>query len=181
MRRVLTLTLAVHWMCVFAMLGIVCTVDPRDGFAAPLHLLGVDTRGIEQDGGSEVSAFFAVAFLLVAALFFTASANLVLGRHAQAKRWPEFARAFGAGALSLTLLLLAGALQPAPCLFCTVETVLAAALVSYLAMRAEPAPRRSNHGDAASAARLMALGAAHSSLLTRLSGRPAGDAFPRNT
>lgn len=181
MRRVLTLTLAVHWMCVFAMLGIVCTLDPRDGFAAPLRLLGADAGGIEQDGGSAAAAFFAIAFLLVALLFLAGTVNLLLGGAAQPERRPDFARAFGAGALALTLLLLAGALQPVSYLFCTVEAVLAAALASYLAMRTEPATRGTGQGDAAAVARFMALGAAHSSLLTRFSGRPAGDAFPGNS
>lgn len=179
MRRILTLTLTVHWMCVFAMLGIVCTIDPRDGFAAPLHLLGVDTRGIEQDGGSEAAAFFTVVFLLVAVLFLMTAADLVLGGSARAKRRPHFARAVGAGVLALTLLLLAGALQQVPSLFCTVEVVLAAALASYLVMRAEPLARRTGERDTTAVARLMALGAAHASLLARFSRRPPSDVLPR--
>lgn len=180
MRRILTLTLAVHWMCVFAMLAIVCTVEPHDGFAAPLRLLGLETGDLAVDGGSEAAAFFAVAFLLVAVLFFVAASDfLVDGR---GRRHPSFAAAFGTAALSLTLLLVAGALEPVPHLFIAVESVLAAVLVSYLAIRVEPIPRRADEeaGDIASVARLMALGAAHSSLLDRHSRRPAGDASPRN-
>lgn len=184
MRRFLILMLAIHWTIVFAMLAIVCAVDPQAGFAAPLRFLGADASGIEQNGGARAAAFFAVGFSVVAVLFAWAFAEMLFGSNeSRFKRHPNFHQAFGAAAVALTLLLMAGALHPVPGLFATLESLLAAGLASYLAVHAEWRARQDEplgaSGRRRGAARLMALGAAHDSLLSGISGRETGNGSER--
>lgn len=178
MRRFLTMVLAIHWTAAFAMLAVACTIDPASGFAAPLRFLGADVSGVEQDGGSEAAAFFAICFAVVAMLFFFALVEILFGIAAgERRRHPDFHKAFAAAAVALTLLLLAGAVERVPDLFATVESLLAASLASYLAIYAEWWARREEAKSAGprgrAAARLMALGAAHDTLLPGLAGRAA--------
>lgn len=180
MRRFLTLMLAIHWTMVFAILAIVCAVEPQAGFAAPLRLLGADASGIEQDGGTQAATFFAIGFSTVAVLFLWAFAEMLFGLGKRGRgRQPDFHQAFAAAAIALTLLLLAGALHPVPGLFATIESLLAAGLASYVAMHAEWQARRDEPlgatGRRRDAARLMALGAAHDSLRPGMPGRKTGE------
>jgi hypothetical protein len=84
-------------------------------------------------------------------------------------------RAFGCGVGVLSVLLIGGAALPVSGLFVTSGIALAALLSSYLAVYAErwAVSSRSAPDDADlyAAVRVMAAGAAHSAMLTRLSGR----------
>jgi hypothetical protein len=127
----------------------------------------------------KAAAFFATAFACASALFLLPLAELLLDR--RARRAPRFDPAFAASALALTVLLLAGAVHAVADLVPVVESLLAAVLASFVAIAAEQGAALSAEADDGpermSLARLMALSAAHDSLLARLAGRPgtAGD------
>ena len=84
----------------------------------------------------------------------------------------EVARvAFGGAVGLLTLMLLASSVAPAPALFSSVALQLGALLISYLVVqtdRQSQAAAAMDDEDTRQAARIMALGAAHSSLLSRI-------------
>lgn len=173
MRHVLTSFLAFHWMAIFALLAAVA------GFGADGGMPGVF---FDLVGSSAVwaSASFSIGFCTVAALFLWVFITASFSGGAVSADTEEVARfAFGAAVGSLTLLLLIRAAEPDAPLFTEVATLVAALLVSYLAVFAE---RWSNliltlpsRDDIRDAAKMMAAGAAYNSTLSRISGRPGGN------
>ena len=178
MRYILTMLIAFHWTSVFAMLAIVSTVEPEQGIFPALRLLGAThfhEMG-EASGGPLAAALLAFAFAVASLLFLWTLLTVALGDGFFGAQSEEVARrAFGCGVCVVTLLLIGGALLPVSGLFLTSGIALAALLSSYLAVYAErwavsfvSAP---DDADLHAAVRVMAAGAAHSAMLTRLSGR----------
>lgn len=184
MRHILTMLIAFHWMTVFAMLAIVSTVDPEHGIFAALRFLGAVPlpEAHEMGGGPLAAAFLAFVFAVASALFLWMLLTVSLGEGLFGGETEAVARrAFGSGVGVLSLLLIGGGLLPVSGLFVTSAVALAALLVSYLAVYAErwaasffAAP---DHADLHAAVRVMAAGAAHSAMLTRLSGRADTETF----
>lgn len=174
MRRFLFRVLALHWTAVFATLAVLCAINPRGGIGVPLRFLGVEAAALDESG-TEASTFFAVSFLFVAVLFLWVLIESLLGLDGKGSRGQGAARnAFAGAALAFTLLLGAAALEPAAGSFVTIECLLAAVLASYVAVGIEEAVPGEEHGPpgaGSGTARRMALGAAHASLLSALSGR----------
>lgn len=177
MRHVLSSVLALHWALVFALLAYIC-MDGSRGIATALGVLGlsVQANGLAGLENVAVLAPLSIALLTVAVLFCWAFVETLLNTAARPDAGESVARtAFVAASLLLSLILVGGVAQGINGLFMIVAIQMTALLASYVAVLAE---RRSGfaamhlpEGDVRAAAR-MAMGAAHSSLLSRISGRP---------
>jgi len=174
MRRILSLFLALHWMIVFAALATLCAFDRQGGFPVVLNAIGVTApSGLSGFmAGQSVSIFFAAGFGLVAVLFLWTLLTAFFEDEASSGT-DEVARlAFGSAIGMVTILFLTCALAAVHGFYAIVALELAALAGSWLAISAEKRMleqlRPARGEPARNAARLMALGAAHNSLLRRL-------------
>jgi hypothetical protein len=177
MRHVLSSVLALHWAVVFALLAYIC-MDGSRGIAAALGVLGLSVQAsrFPELENLAVLAPLSIALLTVAVLFCWAFVETLLNTATRADAGESVARiAFISASFLLSLILIGGVAQGIDGLFMIVAIQMTALLASYVAVLAE---RRSSfaalhlpEGDVR-AASLMAMGAAHSSLLSRISGRP---------
>jgi len=178
MRHILTLLVAFHWMAVFALLAIVSTLNPEHGILAALSFLGAAPTpdAYLSGGGPLVAGFFSFAFTVAGVLFLWTLATAFFSEgfpHGDAEGIARLA--FGSGIGVFSFLLLGGALLSVSGLFVVSAIAVAALLASYLAVFAErwvvSILSMPNDSDLRAAARLMAAGAAHGALLSRISGR----------
>ncbi|CDX14723.1 conserved membrane hypothetical protein [Mesorhizobium plurifarium] len=177
MRHVLSSVLALHWAVVFALLAYIC-MDGSRGIATALGVLGLSVQANRFPELENVAllAPLSIALLTVAVLFCWAFVETLLNAAARADAGESVARiAFISASFLLSLILIGGVAQGIDGLFMIVAIQMTALLASYIAVLAE---RRSTfaamnlpEGDVRAASR-MAMGAAHSSLLSRISGRP---------
>ncbi|QPC92835.1 hypothetical protein [Mesorhizobium sp. INR15] len=176
MRHILASFLTLHWAVVFALLAFIC-IDGDRGIAAALGVLGIAAGNVRIAGidNAAVVAPFAVALLVVAVLFCWAFIESLVNNATSPDAESVVRVAFISASGVLSLILVAGAAQGINGLFMAVAVQLAAMLASYVAMLAE---RRSllaedpDEGEVRATAHVMASAAAHSSLLSRISGRP---------
>jgi hypothetical protein len=172
MPRALTTLLTFHWAAAFALLSMACVMG-GSGAAQALSMLGLAQTGL-LDGGSAAATLLSPAAAVCAVLFFWAFVTSVLG-DPEAEGSDVVAIAFASAALLVCLLMICGSVTFVAGLYPAVAVHLAALLASYLAIQAErfAAVRSAAPGenDIRAAARVMALGAAHVSMLSRLSGR----------
>lgn len=177
MRHVLSSVLALHWAVVFALLAYIC-MDGSRGMAAAFGVLGLSVQAhrLPELENVAVLAPLSIALLTVAVLFCWAFVETLLNAAARPDAGESVARiAFISASFLLSLILIGGVAQGINGLFMIVAIQMTALLASYIAVLAE---RRSTfaamnlpEGDVRAASR-MAVGAAHSSLLSRISGRP---------
>lgn len=152
-----------------------------DSSFEPLHAglgaLLTDTASLARQSGFAGAMAFGSG--LAAVLFMWMTLALVFDRRGLTGDADEVARlAFATATGLLTLALLAGMALPLSGLLSTVSLLLAALLVSYVAVHAErrAMPEPWQPPDAGEErASIMALGAAHNSLLSRLSGREGAE------
>ncbi|TIQ35893.1 MAG: hypothetical protein E5X48_12565 [Mesorhizobium sp.] len=179
MRHVLTSFLALHWAVVFALLAYIC-MDGNRGIASALGVLGVSVQSSRFPGLEHalVVAPLAIALLIVALLFCWAFVETLLNIAARPDTGDAVVRiAFIGASFLLSIILVGGAAQGINGLFMVVAIQMTALLASYVAVLAErrstlAAAMASHDSDARLAAHRMAAGAAHSSLLSRISARP---------
>ncbi|ESY53225.1 MULTISPECIES: hypothetical protein [unclassified Mesorhizobium] len=185
MRHILTSFLALHWALVFALLAFIC-VDGNRGVAGALGVLGVvveNTRLADLDNAAVVAPL-AIALLVVAVLFCWVFESLVNAAASPDGADSVARTAFISASAVLSLILVGGAARGINGLFLVVAVQLAALLASYVAMLAERrsvfAVMVSREAESRATANAMAKGAAHGSLLSRISGRPdIGPSGPR--
>lgn len=186
MRRILSFFLALHWMIVFSALATLCALDRQGGFSVVLHAVGLAApAGLPRLMTSQaVSTAFASAFGLVALLFLWTFLT-ALFEDEQSSETDEVARlAFGCAVGVVTILFLTCALASAQGFYGVVALELAALAGSWLAISAEKRmmdraiPRQNE--PVQNAARLMALGAVHNSLLRRLQNQLSLDERRQN-
>lgn len=184
MRPLLTYIVPIYWMAAFALTASQAATQPPgiELFAA------AGAESIVVEGGSSmgqgISTAFSIAFGLVATLFLWAFLTAVLGQGEYPGGYEEVASiAFGGATLLITVSLVAAAALGADGVQGVGAFQLAALAASYVAVIAErrvlvAAPGPAETDQVREAARHMALGAAHSSMLTRLVGRngPQGGA-----
>ncbi|MGX9144647.1 hypothetical protein [Mesorhizobium sp. 128a] len=178
MRPILTSFLALHWAVVFALLAFIC-MDGNRGVAGALGVLGVvmeNTRLVDLDNAAVVAPL-AIALLVVAVLFCWVFVESLVNAAGSPDGVDSVARtAFISASAVLSLILIGGAAQGINGLFMVVAVQLAALLASYVAMLAERrsvfAGAVSREAESRATAHAMAEGAAHGSLLSRISGRP---------
>lgn len=177
MRHVLSSFLALHWAVVFALLAYIC-MDGSRGIATALGVLGVSIQASRFPELEHVAVIapLSIALLIVAVLFCWAFVETLLNASARPDAGDSVARiAFISASCLLSLILIGGVAQGIDGFFMVVAVQMTALLASYVAVQAE---RRSavaamvlQERDLRASAR-MAMGAAHSSLLSRISGRP---------
>ncbi|MDX8517628.1 hypothetical protein [Mesorhizobium dulcispinae] len=179
MRHVLTSFLALHWAVVFALLAYIC-MDGDRGIASALGVLGVSVQGSRFPGleHAVIVAPLSVALLIVALLFCWAFVETLLNIATRPDAGDAVVRiAFISASFLLSIILVGGAAQGINGLFMVVAIQMTALLASYVAVLAE---RRSalaaatalHESEARLVSHRMAAGAAHSSLLSRISSRP---------
>jgi hypothetical protein len=177
MPRIIALFVSAYWMAFFGLLTLAAMAEATGEVFLIFQSLSLPgALPVSAEAGPVLSSALAVGFLLVAVLFLWTLATALLQRSHGPGETDEVARtAFGVAAGMMTVLLGVGVGYPVPGLFASASLQLLALLVSYVAIYAEQ--RRATHGgeDALSGteatARLMALGAAHDSMMPRLSGR----------
>ncbi|TPM37086.1 hypothetical protein [Mesorhizobium sp. B2-3-4] len=174
MRHVLTSFLSVHWAIVFALLALIC-IDGNRGVAAALGVLGVtvESARVANLDSIAVVAPLATALLVVAVLFFWAFVDTLMNDGSNPGADSVVRIAFISASGVLSMILIGGAAQGINGLFMVVAVQLAALLASYVAMLAERrSVAASDESDFRATAHSMAKAAAHSSLLSLISGRP---------
>jgi len=178
MRHVLTSFLALHWAVVFALLAYIC-MDGNHGIASALGVLGISVQSTRFPGLEHalVVAPLSIALLLVALLFCWAFVETLLNIATRPDAGHAVVRiAFICASFLLSIILVGGAAQGINGLFMVVAIQMTALLASYVAVLAEQrstlAAMTLHDSDARLAAHRLATGAAHSSLLSRISGHP---------
>lgn len=176
MRHVLTSFLTFHWAIVFALLAYIC-MDGNRGIATALGVLGVSAQASRFAGLENIAlvAPLSIALLIVAVLFCWAFVETLLNMTARPDAGDSVVRiAFLSASLLLSLILIGGVAQGVDGLFMVVAIQMTALLASYIAVLAErratvaPVALREN---TRATPHQMAMGAAHTSLLSRISGR----------
>jgi hypothetical protein len=174
MPRILTSFLTFHWAAAFALLSMVCIMG-GNGAAQALGMLGLGENDLAGPAGISASAFISLASALCSMLFFWAFATSVFSDNEVHGDGDVLRLAFASAALLISFLMVCGSVNFVAGVYPIVATYLAALLASYLAIQAERLAAMMSvspsGGDIRAAARLMALGAAHSAMLSRLSGR----------
>lgn len=178
MRPLLTYLVPVYWMAAFALMAAQAVSHP-----AGLDLFpGSGVAPIVLEAGKAmnhgVSTALSIAFGLVATLFLWTLLTAVLASEDYPGGYDEVASiAFGGAVLMVTVALVVTALRGEGGVQGAGAFQLAALMASYVAVIAErrafAAPKASEEDTLRATARRMALGAAHSSMLTRLVGRNA--------
>ncbi len=178
MRRILTSVLTLSWAAIFALLAVSVLPGGGPGSLFVLDLLGLEAQATAGGSSELVRYLLALFYLSAGVLFFWAFAVSLSDRGLDIEGGDDVNRvAFAAGSGALVLGLLGGALTLVPGLFSVAMVSLAALVASYVATFLERLSllmsSEAGASDVRAAARLMALGAAHSSMLSRISGRDA--------
>jgi len=178
MRHVLTSFLALHWAVVFALLAYIC-MDRHSGIASALGVLGVSVQNshLPDLEHAAVVAPLSIALLIVAVLFCWAFVETLLNIATRPDGGDGVVRiAFVSASFLLSLILVGGVAQGINGLFMIVAIQMTALLASYVAVLAERrfavAAMNWHENDARVTAHRIAAGAAQSSLLSRIAGRP---------
>ncbi|APH72507.1 hypothetical protein [Aquibium oceanicum] len=179
MRRIIGIFVPAYWMAFFGLLALAAMAEATGEVFAIFQALSFPGGflGNEIPAGPVLSTALAFGFSLTSVLFLWMIVTAIAQIRGSQRESDEIARtAFGVATAMMTVLLAIGAIFLVRGLFASASLQLLALLVSYMALQAEQrrtadAPREV--GDAAEiTARLMAIGAAHNSMLTRFSRRP---------
>jgi hypothetical protein len=169
MRLVLTYLLPLHWTAVF---GLSAAASAGETGLTPSML----TFGLWLGDSGAASLILPVGLGLVATLFFWSFISAVLeGRHFPGAFDEIVGIAFGMAVLCATVITVAGSFDQSPDAPVLAAVQVVALAASYAAIQAERrafALASAEDEESRAAARLMATGAAHSSMLSRISGRP---------
>ena len=178
MRHILGSCLALHWAAVFALLALICVVEGNGAPVAALRMLAVavSPHDLSGPGLALLSALLAVGFSVVAILFIWCFVTTFSGSETVEGDAEDIVRMAFAGAVAMmSLLLVGGTTMGIGGLFPIVAMQLGALAASHLAILAEgwstSLATTPDNDDIRAAARIMALSAAHSSMLSRISGR----------
>ena len=180
MRLLLTFLLPFHWMVAFALLAVAAASQPGhlDALFAAIGTIPAETFSTNPIGQG-LSTAFAIGFGLVATLFLWTLLTAVMGSEEPGAFEEVAGLAFGCAIALATITLLVSAGRAIGGGHAAAAFQIAALAASYVAVvaerRAGVAPAASDSEDVRNAARLMALGAAHSSMLSRLPGRAGGN------
>lgn len=175
MHRILANILLLHWAATCALLAGLCVLGGETGAPRVMAMLGLETEGIGMEAAPAATALLSLGFAVCAVLFFWA---LLTGLMPVERRDHEEVQqmAFGAAALTISIILLVGVARSIPGLFPVAATHLAALLVSYVAIRVSALPAGRETGSrsllrlrASEASRVASLGQRAASI-TRMTG-----------
>lgn len=179
MRLGFTTILALHWAIVFATLAFGTLVGVGGGLGAQLAMMGVQPIADAPQGPMALlSVLAAGGFVFTALLFAWACASGVFPKVGGENDQVDLSRmAYGAAISSMSIVVVSGLVGAAQNIFPAIAVQVAALSACYLATYVE----RLNAAltavpeadDVRAAARLMALGAAHGAMLSRIAGRDA--------
>lgn len=176
MTRILTFSLSLYWAVFFACHAAAIVVSLGEEMVLSSAFLQAGFPGLLEQAFTSPVLFvgLAGAFALSAALFLwsiIAAVALPAERASQLRDISGKAVAFGG--LSITFVFAATAGSPSAALFQASILCIAGLAGTYAAIAAARLADNEHEGDydGATSARVMALSAAHSSLLTRISGR----------
>jgi hypothetical protein len=168
MRYLMTSFLAMHWAVFFALLGYLC-IDGGSADAALALFQAGSLYDVMQP--ALATAPVAVAFLLVAALFCWVLVEACLGESDMSDTIVKLA--FVAAGAVFSVFLICGVLGgAAPSLAVLYFGALMASYLAVLGERRAAVPERAMRDEARASVRALARGAADTSLLSRISGRP---------
>ena len=179
MQRIIAFFVGAYWMAFFSLLALAAMAEATGEVYAIFQALSLpgSSGALDVEAGPFLSTALAIGFSLAAALFLWMLGTALVHRNREVGDTDDVARvAFGVATGMMAVLLAVGVWYPVHGLFASSSMQLAALLVSYIAVYAKQ--RRGTHApqeqpdDVTATARFMALGAAHSSMLTRISGRP---------
>lgn len=171
MRNLIASFLALHWSAAFALAAVLCASGGASGIDALIAMFG-NVAPQETAGWWStplVTGLFATTLAAVALLFFWVFVTAMFGDGEQDA--DDAARvAFAVAILVMTAILVVGTFAGVAGLAGMIALQIAGLGVSYIAVAAELAVRRTRP-PVASSARLLALGAAIEAPLGRISGR----------
>ncbi len=180
MRRILGIFVPAYWMAFFGLLALVATAEATGEVFVIFQALSLpgglsDSR---MEAGPVLSTALAFGFTLTSVLFLWMMLTALAHVRRIQRDTDEIARlAFGVAAAMMTILLAVGAGFVVRGLFASASLQLLALLVSYVAVQTEQRRHsetaQTGGGDTEITARVMAIGAAHNSMLSRISQRPA--------
>ena len=178
MRRIIGIFVPAYWMAFFGLLALAAMAEATGEVFAIFQALSFPGGFLDSriPAGPLLSTVLAFGFSLASVLFLWMIVTAVAQMRGTRPESDEIARtAFGVAAAMMTVLLAVGAIFIVRGLFASASLQLLALLVSYMAVQAEQ--RRTSDstrhpGEPSEiTARVMAIGAAHHSMLTRISGR----------
>lgn len=180
MRKIVTPALYFAWAAIFAILGI--ALVPGGGALLPSVLdIQVLHQTTENSGARELVSSTLALFCLSSAVLFAWSLSVSAAQtDVESDDGDYVARtAFAVGVGTLALCLIAGALLLVKGAFAIAAIALAGLVSSYVATFLERImllmASQETANDIRAATRLMALGAAHSAMLSKITGRTTGD------
>lgn len=176
MTRILTFSLSLYWAVFFACHATAIVVSLGEGVALGSAFLQAGFPGLlEQTSGSPgLFLGLAGAFALSAALFlWSMMAALALPAERASHLRDISGKAVALGGVSITFVFAVGVSNPSAALFQSSTLCIAGLAGTYAAIAAARLADNEleTDRDGATSARVMALNAAHNSLLTRISGR----------
>ncbi|MVA97687.1 hypothetical protein GN330_10560 [Nitratireductor sp. CAU 1489] len=183
MKRILALFILAYWSAFFGVLAFIALTD--GGVVAPIHRaldIGQWTERATSIDSPLYASGLAFGLILSAVLFIWTFLSALFEKVDGNRDTDELARlSFGVGTGMMMVLMATGVAIGGQGPFVAASIHIVALMVSYMAMRAEArravetdVPRPQDYPDGLSqqpVVRLMALGAAHNSMLSKLSGR----------
>lgn len=188
MRRIVVTPIATYWMLAFGLLAAGALGESGGaGFGPVMRLasLGLEEHVIHRIAGAEMRFGLAVGFAVVSAMFAWLLVSALTEGEEGRQGTDEVSRmAFGGSVGLLAALLVAGSIVGAEGMLASTGIQLCALLASFVAVQLDRREEREMPDtagrDGKQAARLMALGAVHSSLLSRIrTDGPDVDEEPR--
>lgn len=181
MQRIITLFVSAYWTAYFGLLAFVAFARVTGASAVPEGIQATFGLGVNTESAPALAVALAFGCALSAALFAWTLLDAVARPGTRRTDVDDVARlALGVSMGLTTLILILGAARPEGGPVDSTFIQFIALLASYVAIHLEQSAlgrRRTTPADEpASMARMMALGAAHTSLLPRLPGRAEGDA-----
>ncbi len=180
MIRILTFSLSLYWLAFFGSHAVAALMASQYGLPSAFSLLNSGFPGVGQlvAGSPAVSLGFACLFFLAAAMFLWMLLASLLSKGERSGQFQSIANhTTSLAGIALAFMFVAATFNPSAELFQSISLHVAGLAGSYAAISVEflTQPSDNKDGEMADLARVKALQATHSALLSRISGRePAG-------
>ena len=176
MIRILTFSLSLYWLAFFGGHAVAALMAGQHGEGGASLLLNSGFPGVHDIVSGSVATIlgYACIYLLAAALFLWLLLTSFLPGAAQTEQFRSIANsAFSFAGFVLALMIAAASFNPSVELFQSISLHMAGLAGSYVAISIEwlTDPYGDSDADTADVARIKALQATHSVLLSRISGR----------
>ncbi len=178
MTRILTFSLSLYWAIFFACHSVSMLAGFGQGGAIAPGVFSSGFPGLSDALSTRPFFMLALsaAFALTAALFLWSALSALLLSGKSERQFHDIPRhAFASAGVTVTAAFIVAATHPAAALFQSISLVVAGLAGSYAAIASEGLARTGESPEAEenTGSRMMALDAAHTSLLERVAGLPA--------